>query len=176
MDKGINRALLTGYMRAVYEHNVKKGRCIFISHKSDDKPVAMAIADAIMNAGIDVFIDVNDTVLRRATEQNNNEQIVEEIERAMEVSTDILVIISEKTKKSWWVPYEIGYSKRGNTNITSLVLKDVNGIPEYLKMEPVIHTIEELQEYIASKSRYGILFESKIEISDKEKLYDYLEI
>lgn len=175
MGKGINRALLTGYTRAVYEHNVEKGRCIFISHKSDDKPAAMAIANAIMNAGIDVFIDVNDTVLQRAVEQNNNEQIVEEIERAMEVSTDILVIISEKTKKSWWVPYEIGYSKRGDTNITSLILKEVNVIPEYLKIEPIIHTIEELQKYIASKSRYGLLFESKIEIRDKEKLYDYLE-
>ena len=173
MNKGINRALLHGYERVLFEHSNDKGRCIFISHKSEDKPAAFAIADVLMNAGIDVFIDVNDSELQDATRNSDSWSIVNVIDRAMEVSTDILVIISENTKKSWWVPYEIGYSKRGNINITSLVLKNVEGIPEYITIEPIIHSIGELDKYIASKRKYGTLFESKANIDD-ERLFSFL--
>lgn len=175
MNIGINRALLHGYESVLFEHSKDQGRCIFISHKGEDRLAALAIADVIMNAGIDVFIDVNDSELQDATRNNDSRSIVNEIDRAMEVSTDILVIISENTKKSWWVPYEIGYSKRGNTSITSLVLKTVEDIPEYITIEPIIRSIDELDRYIASKRKYGTLFEAKANIDD-ERLFSFLYV
>ena len=56
----------------------------------------------------------------------------------------MLCIVSEKTKHSWWVPYEIGFGKSSNKDIASLLLKDFNldGIPSYLYISEIIRELK----------------------------------
>ena len=68
-----------------------------------------------------------------------NLDIVDSIEKALKCSTHILVLVSDQTKESWWVPYEVGYSKKGKKKIASALLVGyVDDFPDYLKIEETI--------------------------------------
>ena len=84
---------------------------------------------------MDIYLDLNDEGLQQATREQNVFKIVSHIEKALTTSTNILVLVTEKTKESWWVPYEIGYAKKGKKDIASLLLKNVYDFPDYLEIE-----------------------------------------
>ena len=174
MTRGINRA----EPQALYEASSKCSKCIFISHKSEDAAAAKTVADHIRDAGIDVYLDIYDTGLQKATQENDASSIVRYIERALTTSTNILVLITEKTQLSWWVPYEIGYSKMGSKGIASLLLKNAYSFPDYLKIERQLRNKGDLDAYIAEVSRsantYGYLKESQISNLPSGKLLDYI--
>ena len=106
MSRGRNLALESNYLnRTLYESNSEK-KCVFISHKSEDSDTAKNIAELLQNAGLDVYLDVNDNGLQQATRKNDAEAIVKCIEKALACSTHILILVTENTEKSWWVPYD----------------------------------------------------------------------
>ena len=108
MNRGCNLALENNYLnRILYESNSEK-KCVFVSHKSEDIDTAKNIAELLQNAGLDVYLDVNDNGLQQATRKNDAEAIVKCIEKALACSTHILILVTENTEKSWWVPYETG--------------------------------------------------------------------
>lgn len=166
---GINRALLSEDRRIIFENCVaskeEKGKCVFISHKSSDIDAAQQVAEYIMGNGIDVYLDKLDAGLQKATRENDAQGIVNSINRALMCSTDILVLVSNQTQASWWVPYEVGYAKKGNKEIASALLTgNVNGFPDYLKIERMIKGASDFKNYVLEiKGRgknYGSLFES----------------
>ena len=57
---GINRALIRGYGRIIYENKVVQNNskvCVFISHKSSDMDAAEVVARYLMLNNIDVYLD-----------------------------------------------------------------------------------------------------------------------
>lgn len=168
MTKGINRAYESN---SLFESNNLSGRCVFISHKYEDMDAARIISEYIMDSGIDVYLDDNDTGLQKAVNNNDSEGIVNCIEKALQNSTHILILVTENTRKSWWVPYETGYAKYANKSIASLLLKDVYEFPDYLKIEKTLEGFNDLSKYIKSiKNSYQFLFESLLEL-DYDDLY-----
>lgn len=161
MKRGINRALLSGIDRAIYENkSIIHKNCVFISHKSEDIEVAKQVADLLQTEGIDVYLDVNDSGLQIATREENANKIVECIEKALLVSTDILVLVTDKTKESWWVPYEVGFAKMGKKSIASLLLKNVSDFPDYLEIEKKLCGLSDLKSYINEKQSLQTFLES----------------
>ena len=59
-----------------------------------------------------------------------------------------MCLISDKTRLSWWVPYEIGFAENEDIDITSLKLKNVDDIPSYLKIRRSIFKKEDFYKYI----------------------------
>ena len=117
---GINRALIRGYGRIIYENKVVQNNskvCVFISHKSSDMDAAEAVARYLMLNNIDVYLDKKDSDLQKKTKEKDAQGIVDSIEKALKCSTHILILVSDQTKESWWVPYEVGYSKKGKKKI-----------------------------------------------------------
>ena len=145
--KGINRAKASYPDRVLFESASYNKKCVFISHKSEDKYVAEYVGNLLKNAGVDIYLDSNDIGLQQATREQNASKIVSHIEKALTTSTNILVLITEKTKESWWVPYEIGYAKKGKKDIASLLLKNVNDFPDYLEIEKKLRGLEDLKNY-----------------------------
>lgn len=161
MKRGINRALLSGVNRAIYENqNIQHANCVFISHKSEDIEIAKQIADLLQAEGVDVYLDVNDSGLQIATKEGNADEIVKCIEKALMVNTDILVLVTDKTKESWWVPYEVGFAKMGKKSIASLLLKNVSEFPDYLKIEKKLNGLADLKRYINEKQSLPTFMES----------------
>ncbi|MFZ3445639.1 toll/interleukin-1 receptor domain-containing protein [Vibrio harveyi] len=128
--------------------------CIFLSHISIDKKAVQDIADYIMEkADIDVYLDIHDEELQEAVGKGNAEQITALIERGIDKSTHTMCLISQKTKSSWWVPYELGYAKRSGKKISSLKLKGDVELPDFLKVGEIIYGTKSLNDYIKNEIR-----------------------
>lgn len=140
------QALLEEYVRFLNKYNCK-GVCVFISHKSEDKLRAKHIGDALNKLGIDVYLDMFDDGLQRATAIGDNKQIVWHIQKAISVSTHMLILLSKDTARSWWVPYEIGYAQKSNRDIASYLLTQGLERPDYLQIVEKIDNATELTDY-----------------------------
>ncbi len=179
---GINRAQIGDEITfCLYENRVnkndEKGTCVFISHKSQDSEDAKAVADCIRSYGIDVYIDLDDQGLKLASVTDDSAGIVEHIQKGLSVSTHLLALISDNTRDSWWVPYEIGYAKKANKKISSLLLGNINDeIPDYLKIEETLSQ-EEIEKYIKGLiqdlNRYRSLFKDTNHFSESNSLSPY---
>lgn len=149
---GINRADPIILKEARYNFASRRDKiCIFISHIRIDKPAAIAIGEYIKdNGGFDIYLDVYDDELQRADSEHNHKKITAYIEKGINECTHILCLVSNETKQSWWVPYEIGYAKKGSKDIASLILKDVETLPSFLNIERIIPGTKSLNAYLQS--------------------------
>ena len=185
--RGINRAEVhQGFHHTLVESKEilnKKGICVFISHRSTDKIEAAVIAEYIKNCGIDVYIDVDDKGLQIATIKNDAHSIVNYIHNGISQSTHILVLISDDTRESWWVPYEIGYGEKSGKKIASMMIEqdDVDAFPDYLKIVKRLFSVEDFIDYMKglkrSQNRNVMLTENTYfnDLPDEAKISKYIK-
>jgi hypothetical protein len=160
--KGINKAIENDWQlfenrRLFSDIEYSQNRtCIFVSHKKEDADKAREITDYIIDCGIDVFFDENDEILSNPETNTDPVQVTNAINRALNRSTHMICILSEKTKISWWVPYEIGYVSNNqafsNNDIGILLIKNISQLPEYLFLAENITTTEDLDEFLKNSS------------------------
>jgi len=143
---------------------------IFISHKKEDTEKAKKVEECIKQEfDFNTYLDVLDNEIDSAT--NITEHIVEKLRAA----THLLVIFSEETKKSMWVPFELGVAYECNHGIGVLLwadgLIDKKELPEYLDAFPIMNN----RKISHTTSRSDKLFDI-IEKSDNESdLMKYLK-
>lgn len=143
--------------------SIKNRTCVFLSHSSIDKPSCRIIAKYLSAAGIDYYLDEEDATLQEADASGNPHVVTERIKEGIRNSSHMLCVVSHKTYRSVWVPFEIGYghaaiidfsNKRPTTTpdirFSILTLSDMGGIsiPDYLKIGYLIRNIEDLHKYI----------------------------
>jgi len=160
----INIAQTSDISRFTFKNQIREQRekCVFISHKKEDEQAAIAIGKFLMEVvGVNIYLDILDEDLQTATQTENERLIVDSIKEGLECSTHLLCLISENTRLSWWVPYEIGIADNKNINIASLKLKTVNDIPSFLKIHPAFYNIEEFVQNSVSYTPFGTLFFDK---------------
>jgi hypothetical protein len=122
--------------------------CIFISHSNKDKPIARAAARAIVSMSVDIYFDEMDDCLRRAG--SDDVGVVSCINAGLDNSSHLLGVISQNTKGSWWVPYEIGGAMGQKKECAHLISRDVDAVPAYIKAGKVILDKYDLTNWIAS--------------------------
>ena len=155
-----NLALESDLRRSLIKQ--KQEPCVFISHKKEDESAAIAIGKFLMyTAGVNIYLDILDDKLQSATKTNDDKAIVQSIKTGLENSSHLLCLISDKTKLSWWVPYEIGIADQQTKNIASLKLNTTDDVPSFLKIHTTFYNIKEFIRYITPLKPYGrLLFES----------------
>lgn len=121
---------------------------VFISHQKNDSDIARKIADYLEDAGIDTYFDQYDNSIDRS----NPESVVKAIRTGIENSSHMLVLFSQNTFDSMWVPWEIGYAYRSPVTLGVLRLKGVakDKLPEYLKVVKLISDIWDLNNLIST--------------------------
>lgn len=67
------------------------------------------IAEYLKQAEIDYYLDELDNELQIAARENDPIKITKSIKEGIKNSSNMLVVVSEKTYKSQWVPFEVGY-------------------------------------------------------------------
>lgn len=165
MTKGYNKADVYEKLVWIFEsYNVKNRPCVFLSHKREDKTECRKIAEYLSNAGIDYYLDDLDSDLQQAALMNNPEKITESIKKGIRESTHMLVVVSEKTVKSQWVPFEIGYGhsaildkgleegkQKNIIKLSILTLKDISEktLPDYMQVGYIIRGTKSLNRYIS---------------------------
>lgn len=156
-----NIAQVSSIERSLFKKRIdgREEKCVFISHKKEDESAAVAIGKFLMEiVGVNIYLDIMDTNLQAATQTENDKLIVDSIKKGLEYSTHLLCLISDKTRLSWWVPYEIGIADNKNISIASLKLKTVDDIPSFLKIHPTFYHIDEFVRNAISYTHYGTLF------------------
>lgn len=168
MKKGLNKAELTESIEWLLEAYSKpafrKRPCVFLSHKKEDKAECRKIAEYLKHAEIDYYLDELDNELQIAAREKNPIKITESIKEGIRNSSHMLVVVSEKTYKSQWVPFEVGYGhsaildkglkkdeKPDRIKLSILTLKDISerSLPDYMQVGNIIRGTKSLNSYIS---------------------------
>ncbi len=162
--QGFNKANL--YENILWRHEsepaVRDRPCVFLGHKRDDKDACKKIANYFRDAGIDYYLDIEDNDLQTAASANDPIKITESIKKGIRNSTHMLIVVSEQTYKSLWVPFEVGYGhasildqdrlnvESNKIKLSVLTLKDIaeESLPDYLQVGYVIKGTQSLNAYI----------------------------
>ena len=157
---GCNLANAEAWERCVFSHGKK--RCVFISHKKEDEEAAIAIGAYLTDiVGVNIYLDTKDCILKEAVSADNDQLIVESIKRGLVCSSDLLCLISDKTRLSWWVPYEIGFADKKKIDVAVLKLKELQEIPSYIKIKKTLLNTDDFLRYVSRFEPYGSVFEDK---------------
>ena len=136
--------------------------CIFISHKKEDQHIAIELGDFLTKKlDVDIYLDIFDAELQEAVSVENDAKIVDSITNGLKLSDILLCVISDKTRLSWWVPYEIGIAENSGLKIASIRTKEIDDFPSFLKTKRTISNLSELIEFVLKCGKYGSLFYSE---------------
>ena len=154
------------FFRRVGEGPLKESKepCIFISHCRKDRDHARLLAQALQALSIDIYFDEHDEALQEASMQRDHHTMVHCIEQGLQHSTHLLGLITQNTKNSWWVPYEIGGAMARNKECAYLVLRDIAEVPAYIRIQKLLLDQRDLAEWVASMAG-----RSKDELMDQLK-------
>lgn len=165
--KGFNKANVIESIRweikSLNDNTVRERPCVFLSHKREDKDACKRIASYFRDAGIDYYLDEEDNALQHASSISDPIKITESIKEGIRSSTHMMVVVSDKTYKSLWVPFEVGYGhasildqeklklNENRIKLSVLTLKDIaeKTLPDYLQVGYVIKGTKSLNEYIS---------------------------
>ena len=111
---------------------------VFLSHKSEDREVTLAIAQALIRQNISVYIDYVDPQV-----DAKNPKLESYLRKIIHSSKSLLTIATANTINSWWVPFEIGVAL-DNDKLVGTVLRGTPGqLPTYLLNWPVMESNDE---------------------------------
>jgi len=111
---------------------------IFISHKKEDSNKALELEKYIKSKypSYKVYVDELDNKI------NSYDNVTDRIVYQLRKSNHLLVIFSEHTQKSMWVPFELGIAYERDQGIGVFIWEDnyldLNNLPEYLDEFPIL--------------------------------------
>lgn len=135
--------------------------CVFISHQYADLAFAAQVGNQLKQLEIDIWLDAEDAATQRAVESGDQQKLAEAIEWGLTNCTDLLALISLRTKGSWWVPYEIGSVRGRGKHLAFFVHKDVSELPAYLTFGRTILDQIDFYRWATDVSSRKFLTESK---------------
>ena len=129
---------------------------VFISHKGDDMALAEDIGEILYDNRVQSYLDRWDPAV-----DGDSPGLEEHIRNVIRDTPIILVVVTENTSLSWWVPFEIGVARETESQIaTFLSVDETSGktveLPSYLGKWPILARMTELRLWaraVASSSR-----------------------
>ena len=121
---------------------------IFISHQRADSQLALSIANRLTIAhSIESYLDVIDPNVGAT-----GDDLADHVKTQLGKCTQLLAVVSEATRASWWVPWEIGIAAEKDFPLATFAGGSAT-LPDYLKKWPYLRTDADLDQYAkASKS------------------------
>jgi len=139
---------------------------IFISYSSIDKEIADKLALQLDYIGMNYFLDRKDI--------NWGDKITDEIEKGLNKSSAVIIIISPASLKSHWVPYEVGYAKSKGKMILPYLTHPSLDVPGYLReysYKTDLGSIEAyLKEIFEPKKEEGNSGKKKISPKERDRI------
>lgn len=117
---------------------------VFISYAHEDANIAESIARIIGEMDIDTFMDVKKISWGNV--------VLSKVRQALEESQYILVLVSESSLSSQWVPFEVGYAAALRKKILPYVLDKKLSVPAYINELSVINEPQGIINYFSNPS------------------------
>jgi hypothetical protein len=149
---------------------LKRRLCVFISYRRADRVEARQLADALLKANVDIYFDEDDECLDGADEESNPKKVLRCIDAGLNRSTDLLGLITARTRGSWWVPYEIGVTRAQSVACAFLIHRDVKELPAYVRASTILADRKELRSWLPSIKRAARASTSAILLEALERL------
>lgn len=122
---------------------------IFISHKQEDAYTANKIAGELRALNVDYYLDLLDSSI-----EQSGRELTNHIRENLNNCTDIIVIMSEITKFSQWVPFEIGMAAQKDMPTATFLRADVS-LPDFLEYWPRLKDPQDIRKYVEVKNKFG---------------------
>ena len=116
---------------------------VFISHKKEDSFTASVMAAELRRLGVDSYLDVLEPTILQ-----DGKALTKHIQSNLNSCTDTIVIISETTRYSQWVPFEVGMATQKKIPIATF-LKESVALPEFLEYWPRLKKTSDVEKYVA---------------------------
>lgn len=140
---------------------------VFISHQKKDSEIASQIYSRLRMYNIEAYLDTFDDSFT-----TNSKALTEHLKEIVRCSSDILVVMSENTKTSWWVPFEIGIA--ANQNLPTVTyLQNYVTLPEYLDYWPRLKSLDDITKYV--KIRNESLEETRKSLDSSVEMFSMHE-
>jgi hypothetical protein len=112
---------------------------VFLSHSHEDKDLVLSAVQFLKSQGVDVFVDWLD----ESMPDNISGETAEKLKQKIKEYAKFLVLVTENSKNSKWVPWELGVAD-GNKPIQNIAVLPVDRTGkrfqgnEYLDIYPKI--------------------------------------
>ena len=116
-------------MKAYAPHTEKSE--VFLSYRYLDQDLALQLAAELDRMGRHVFIDLHDNTLQPG-DINLDKSLITAINNA----DTMVIVVSDDTQGSWWVPWEIGVSTPYQKPRAMFKLPTSRQLPAYLARLP----------------------------------------
>lgn len=114
---------------------------IFISYYHGDYVLASQINAELERLGIQTHLE------KLTSNKLSSEILTDRLKTCIRDSSDLLVVMSESTKNSWWVPFEIGMAADEDLPTATYLVQSAY-LPEYLDYWPRLKSIYDLLIYV----------------------------
>ena len=118
---------------------------VFLSYRHTDQATAWELAHYLDLRGIRVFIDVHDNTL--APGQGD---LDDALMTAIDNSNTMIIVVSDKTQGSWWVPWEIGVSTPSGKPKAMYKPQASGPLPDYLERLKRLRNSEEAESWVTA--------------------------
>lgn len=127
------KLLMDEILQSEYDLEKNKRFDVFISHSTKDYKTIIKLKTMLNRQGLSVYIDwIEDREsLRR---EMTSKETAQAISQRIIHSRSMLVVFSESSLSSTWVPWEIGFAQALGKNVCLLKLEIVENVPEYLEI------------------------------------------
>jgi hypothetical protein len=131
----------------------------FISHKKEDVDVVKRIHLLLKIKGIESYLDLVDGNI-----SGDGKKLTDHIRANLNDCTDIIVVMSEMTRYSQWVPFEVGIATQIELPIATFLQAEVQ-LPEFLSFWPRLKTPSDIDKYVEARkfasAKMNSLYENK---------------
>ena len=104
----------------------------FISHQSRDALSAENVATTLSRQGYPCYLDTFDPSV-----DGDSPDLESYLRKVIAACTNLMAIVSQATKTSWWVPLEIGVALEKQKHIATYLL-NAEDLPSYLWLWPML--------------------------------------
>lgn len=136
--------------RRVSAKSAVPAKRVFVSHYNEDSAPAQRIASWIRDFGMTAFLDINDPNLPK----KDGVEMADYIKGVINESHGLVVVTSDRTVNSWWVPYEIGVADQKDLVLATYILDKIN-LPSYLSKWPMLSDKESLEYWCGALGKRG---------------------
>jgi len=132
---------------------------LFLSYSPQDKPFARSLELGLQELGFEIWMDIHDMLPGTA--------IIDQVHLALRESMAVIVLISEHSLRSQWIPFEMGAATAYGKQIIPIHLSPESiAIPPYLSqyvlldaahvtLREIVKKIGEAVEYLPVKKGIG---------------------
>jgi hypothetical protein len=129
---------------------------IFISHQRLDSLLAGKVVYRLnFRHSIDFYLDVIDPF-----ESQSGDELADHLREQLGKCTQLMAVVSENTKASWWVPWEIGVASEKEYPIATYA-GDNTQLPGYLEKWPYLRSEADLDIYARETKNLDIQFQRR---------------